>query len=198
MDAKSAIDRVVRDLEGGYSNEWLDRGGATKWGIIQTVYNAYRLSRGLPTRSVVYLEPAEMYAIYTSDYWVPTGGGKLPDGLDYMVFQAGVNIGPQSAVKILQRVLGVTDDGIVGPKTLAAVAEVDQAQLIRIFLEGQRAYYDKVVARHPEQVEYIKGWNNRVSKVASFLASYVGEHKTLIGLGLFVLLAAAVAAKTLK
>jgi lysozyme family protein len=33
--------RIVLQLEGGYSNDPFDRGGATNYGIVQATYNDY-------------------------------------------------------------------------------------------------------------------------------------------------------------
>lgn len=194
MDARTATDKLVSDLEGGYSNSAIDRGGATKWGITHTEYDAYRTSKSLPTRDITQLTTDEMYEIYYYSYWLPAGGGKLSDGLDYAVFQAGVNDGVGTAVMMLQGLVGVTRDGIIGPQTLAAVNELDQAQVIRMFLEAQREHYAAIVARNPDQAGNLDGWYNRVQKVADFLSTY----EKGIGGGLLLLVIGFLAYKTLK
>jgi lysozyme family protein len=52
-----------------------------------------------------------------------------------------VNAGPDTLVKLLQSALGVTVDGQVGPKTLAAITEQDAGKLINRVSLGQGAYY---------------------------------------------------------
>jgi len=45
----------------------------------------------------------------------------MPDGVDYAVFDFAVNSGVSRAVRTLQKILQVKEDGVAGPLTLAAV-----------------------------------------------------------------------------
>lgn len=126
----AALARVLRH-EGGYSNHPADPGGPTNKGVIQRVYDAYRHGRGLPVRSVKLLEDAEIRDIYHRQYWDAVRGDDLPPGIDYAVFDAGVNSGPAQAAKWLQRALGVADDGQIGAVTVAAaLAAPDRAAVV--------------------------------------------------------------------
>ncbi|WP_281423880.1 glycosyl hydrolase 108 family protein, partial [Mesorhizobium silamurunense] len=57
---------------------------------------------------------------YRRFYWDAVLGAELPDGVDCAVFDFAVNSGPGRAAKYLQAVLGVAQDGRVGPATVAA------------------------------------------------------------------------------
>ena len=116
--------------EGGWSNHPSDPGGATMRGVIQRVYDAYRDSKELARRSVRYLNEHELREIYRHQYWDKIHGDDLPSGLDYCAFDAAVNSGPGQAAKWLQRALGVTDDGAIGPITLAAAMQCDIRRII--------------------------------------------------------------------
>lgn len=112
--------------EGGYSNHPLDPGGATMKGVTQRVYDAYRRTKGLPTRSVKLIEPHELEAIYKLQYWNLVRGDDMPAGLDYALFDFAVNSGVSRANKFLQRGLGFVGDdidGILGMRTMARVYE---------------------------------------------------------------------------
>jgi lysozyme family protein len=63
----------------------------------------------------------EAEEIYRRSYWSQSGGDVLPPGLDYFVFNNGVMSGPSKAVRILQSVLGVRQDGHIGEQTPAAI-----------------------------------------------------------------------------
>jgi lysozyme family protein len=45
---------------------------------------------------------------------------ELPSGVDYAVFDYGVNSGISRAAKVLQRLVGTDVDGEIGPNTIAA------------------------------------------------------------------------------
>lgn len=168
-----------------------DRGGRTKWGVTQATYDTFRSACGQPKRLVDYMVPEEMYQIYEIEYWIPSGGGRLPDGLDYVVFQAAVNCGVATAIIMLQEIVGTKQDGQLGPQTLAAVATWDKAALIKAYLDRQKVYYDAIVASDSGQLVNLQGWYNRITKVAAFLI----KNKTAVGLTLVVVLAAILAVK---
>ncbi len=83
----------VLKSEGGYSDDIHDPGGATMNGIIQREYTAYLAKHGLPNAPVRDLHTAERDDIYRSEYWNEVNGDGLASGLDYCVFDAGVNSG---------------------------------------------------------------------------------------------------------
>ena len=103
--------KIILTEEGGLSVDARDPGGLTKYGISQRAYPH------LDIRSIT-LEDAE--AIYRHDYWAMIQGDEFPAGLDLMLFDAAVNQGPATAVKLLQSTLAITTDGIPGPNTQRA------------------------------------------------------------------------------
>jgi lysozyme family protein len=113
--------KLLLVYEGGYTNDPQDPGGPTNYGIIQTEYDAYRDSKKLPRRSVKYIAVEEYEDIYRSKYANKIQFDKLPGGLDFVLFDYTVNSGWGRAVKDLQRILGIKDDGVLGPVTLKAV-----------------------------------------------------------------------------
>lgn len=109
--------------EGGYANNPKDPGGPTKYGITHRTLAAHRGVSAVTADDVKRLTLSEAELIYRKSYWVQSGGDVLPAGLDYAAFDFGVNSGPARAIKSLQKVVGVAQDGIVGGKTVAAVNE---------------------------------------------------------------------------
>jgi len=109
--------------EGGYSNVKTDSGGPTKYGITHKVLAAHRGKASVTAAEVKALTLAEATAIYVKSYWTQAGGDVLPVGLDYAVFDYGVNSGPSQAIKSLQRVVGSEIDGHIGEITLQKVRE---------------------------------------------------------------------------
>ena len=71
------------------------------------------------------LTPADVAPLYKRKYWDKIKGDDLPNGVDYVVFDAAINSGPGRAAKWLQACVGVEPDGGIGPKTLSAVAGFD-------------------------------------------------------------------------
>jgi lysozyme family protein len=114
-----ALKQVLK-YEGGYSDHPSDPGGATMKGVTQAVYNDWRKSNNLPIQSVRNISDTEVAAIYKNLYWDRIRGDDLPSGIDFAVFDFAVNSGVNRAAKTLQGVVGVPQDGQIGPATIQA------------------------------------------------------------------------------
>lgn len=156
--------------EGGYVNHPADPGGATNKGITQATYNAWRKSRGLATRSVKSITNAEVATIYRNNYWNAIRGDDLPSGVDYMAFDFAVNSGPRRSAQYLQRVVGVDDDGKIGPVTLAAVAKHDAVSVINLVLDRRLAWLKTLTTWKT----FGKGWSNRIAGVRKDALAMIG------------------------
>lgn len=87
-----ALTRALR-YEGGYVNHPADPGGATNQGVTQAAYDKWRTRQRLPTRSVREITPAEVRAVYHTDYWLAIGGDELAPARAAALFDAAVNSG---------------------------------------------------------------------------------------------------------
>lgn len=150
----------VLEYEGGYSNDAGDPGGPTNWGI--TIYDARAYWKKDATAADVRAMPLEVAKeIYRTKYWEAMDCDDLPAGVDFCVFDYGVNSGISRSVKVLQRLVGAKTDGQMGPLTLAAVGKIAPSGLIdqicdeRLsFLQGLRTW--SIFGR---------GWGRRVKEV---------------------------------
>ena len=113
MNFDSAFALLVSpSYEGGYANDPRDPGGETKYGISKRSY---------PHLDIKSLTREQVKPLYRADFWGPAGCDVVPGPLKYALFDFAVNSGPKTAVRTLQKRLGVISDGIIGPKTLAEI-----------------------------------------------------------------------------
>ena len=141
----------VLAAEGGLVNDPQDPGGVTKFGISQRSY---------PALDIRALSLDDAKAIYQRDYWAPIQGEALPAGLDLLLLDHAVNAGPARAVRLLQHLVGVPEDGLMGPVTLAGVASADPQDLIARYSERRLDFYrDLPTWRH-----FGAGWSRRVHR----------------------------------
>ena len=115
--------------EGGYVNHPSDPGGETNLGVTRAVYEQYA-GRQVLEGEMQGLTHDDVYPIYKENYWDRVRGDELPSGVDWSVFDWGVNSGTSRSAKALQRIVGVEQDGGIGPMTLQAVAEIEEAEII--------------------------------------------------------------------
>lgn len=99
--------------EGGYSNNPIDPGGATMWGVTEKVarQNGYMGDmRDYPQDAAKKL--------YRQTYWDSCQADSLPADIRFDVFDGAVNSGVAQSVRWLQRAIGAEADGKVGPQTI--------------------------------------------------------------------------------
>lgn len=110
----------------------------------------------------------DVRSFYATQMWCPQYEQIENQELVNWLFSHTVNISPvhdgESIVhKWLQRALNLDDDGIMGPKTLAAVNACDDIpKLIDRMKDDAKRYYTAIVSAHPDQAQFLKGWLARV------------------------------------
>lgn len=145
--------------EGGYVNHPDDPGGATNMGVTQRIYDGWRARNGKPKRSVRNITKTEVIAIYKDQYWDKVWGDRLPSGLDYSLYDFAVNSGPSRAIKFIQRLVGVKEDGVMGNATLGAIFAKNDIEQLIIDLNFARLAWLKRL-RHFST--FGRGWTRRV------------------------------------
>jgi lysozyme family protein len=182
-----SLEKVLQ-YEGGFSNHPKDRGGPTNQGItlstMRDFYSEYDYGDldgdgDIDIDDVLLLDtPEEAAPIYKKYYWDKMMLDDCPAGIDFLLFDFGVNSGPRNAVKILQKALNrqgamVDIDGVLGMVTFGAVAMADMEQLIPDMLKERDIFYRKIVASNPEQEVFLKGWMNRLADVRLSVQEFV-------------------------
>lgn len=152
---------LVLKHEGGYVNHPKDPGGATNQGVTQQTYDAWNKRQGKTARSVRHITSEEVAEIYRAQYWDKVQADDLPAGLDYAVFDFAVNSGPARAAKFLQKIVGVTQDGIIGAQTIAATQGMVTSSVIRKLCDDRLAW----LKRLKHWGTFGKGWTRRVNEV---------------------------------
>jgi lysozyme family protein len=150
----------VLNQEGGISDLAGDSGGLTKFGISR---------RNHPDLDIASLTIEQSIEIYRTDYWGKLCCDQLPDGLDFLVFDAAANEGPARAAKLLQAVLKVTEDGVVGPSTIKAARNAPDA--LTGYL-AQRMYQYSMI---PQISTFGSGWYRRLARAAQLAFSEGGQ-----------------------
>jgi lysozyme family protein len=144
--------------EGGYVNNPKDPGGPTDRGITQKTYDAWNDLKKRPRKAVKGITQMEADNIIYEQYMLPVKFSSLPSGVDYAVVDFSVNSGASAAVKVLQRVLGLKEDGVLGVVTLAAINKVDPAKLILEYGEARMKFLKSLKTWNT----FGKGWTKRV------------------------------------
>ena len=155
--------------EGGYSDNPADSGGPTNYGITQGTWDAYTAAQGLPPSPVDRLPLSTAKAIYQHMYWDSGHCPDLPEKLAICHFDWCVNHGVTGAAFTLQAALGVTQDGIIGPVTLAAAAKCAVWPTVEKYLDLRRTWYITDADQNHSQGVFLGGWLCRVDNLRDYL-----------------------------
>lgn len=153
--------------EGGFVNDPDDLGGATNKGITLTTYKEYKKRKGLSDPSVDDLKnisDEEWTEILRTMFWDRWQADRIENQsvaniLVDWVWASGVH-----GIKRPQKILGVTVDGIVGDKTIAALNAMDPMSLFFKIKNDRIKYIDEICKARPTNKKYKKGWMNRINK----------------------------------
>jgi lysozyme family protein len=159
-----ALKQVLK-YEGGYVDHPKDPGGPTNKGVTQAVYDNWRRSQKLPTQSVRAIADSEVAAIYKNLYWDRVSGDLLPDGVDFAVFDFAVNSGVSRAAKYLQAIVGVTQDGQIGPATIQATKT-----FVAMAVTNKRLAFMRSLSIWST---FGKGWAARIADVKAQIIAFV-------------------------
>jgi lysozyme family protein len=158
--------------EGGYTNDPRDPGGPTNFGITIYDYRKYMKPRATAA-DVQRMSLLKAKSIYRSKYWNALRCDDLPAGVDYSVFDYGVNSGIGRAGKVLRRVLGLSDaDWRIAAEVITALTKCDTSKVI--------------IAINDERLQFLKslrtwnafgvGWGRRVAEVKAFSLELARHH----------------------
>lgn len=147
---EDALERTLSH-EGGYVNDPRDPGGETNWGISKRAY---------PNVDIRNLTRESAATLYRRDYWLHAHCDEMPFALAYQVFDFAVNSGVGTAIRKLQSVLGLADDGAYGPLTRQSVREADVQTTIEDLLDARLLFM-----QHLKGWDHFgRGWTNRIQQ----------------------------------
>jgi lysozyme family protein len=156
----------VLKSEGGYVNNPKDPGGETNMGVTKAAWSTW-LKRTIMPGEMAQLTHADIIPFYKTLYWDKSYCNQLPTGIDYMVFDASVNMGVGQNIRLLQKSLGCVADGVIGPNTMKAINDADVKTLIDKFSAQKEMFYRSLGTF----ATFGKGWLRRVAEVKQIALS---------------------------
>jgi lysozyme family protein len=171
-----ALARLLAD-EGGYSNHPADPGGATNFGIAIADYRKY-VKPGATAADVCAMKVEDAKAIYRVKYRDAQRCDDLPAGVDYAVFDYGVNSGIGHSGKVLRRLLKLPDTiSPVNDAVIAAARAADAKTLVTAFCDERLRFLQSLKT----WAVFGKGWRRRVAEVkAAALAMAAQQQEKLV------------------
>lgn len=162
---------VVLKHEGGWVCNPRDPGGETNFGISTSFINENKITNeelelppGRPLGWLKNLSSNVAVKIYRIYFWDKYGYDRINDqNVATKIFDASVNIGPPRSHIRAQRVVGATEDGILGPASFLAINKANPPDYMQAFGDQLRDYYTELVANKPGLHEFLGNWLKRAS-----------------------------------
>lgn len=168
MANSSRLVPFILQWEGGFVNDPDDLGGATNMGVTIGTYEAYCRKKGYPRPTIERLKNltkedwAEIFKTMYWDRWKADDISSQPVAnivVDW-VWASGVH-----GIKRPQKLLGVVADGLVGPKTIAAINAADPRKLFDAIKADRAKFIDEICKARPKNEKYRKGWVSRINAI---------------------------------
>lgn len=162
----------IYEAEGGDSDHSADKGGRTRYGISQAAY---------PNVDIANLTWPQAMRIYHRDFW---RGSRAKELAEYGLYElamlhldSAINHGVPLANMLLQQVLRVKVDGILGSRTFAAAINANQTNLMVDYFARRASKYSRIVVNDPSQIAFLFGWHRRLFKLENRIERVIRELK---------------------
>nr|DAZ26203.1 MAG TPA: Lysozyme [Caudoviricetes sp.] len=165
MAEKKKLIPFILKWEGGFANHPDDKGGATNKGITIATFLHF-LGSGKTVGQLKAMTDEQWETIFRKGFWDKFEADKIAN-------QSVANIcvdwawcsGATTAIKQVQRLLGVAADGVVGNITLGAINNADPEKLFEKIKSARLAFVEAIVKRDASQQVFLKGWRNRINSI---------------------------------
>ena len=157
------------ELEGGYVNHPKDAGGPTKFGVILSVWREHGHDKDgdgdIDAEDIKRLTESDARYIAKRLFWDYFRADEIiNESIAQLVVDWGYHSGRTTVARIVQRILSVTVDGIVGSETLKALNTLDQEKLFSNLKIERKVFLNNIIRRKPDQIVFYDGWMNRLNK----------------------------------
>lgn len=156
----------AKESKSGFVDDPDDRGGATVLGVTLGTFKNYMVKKGKPNMTVNDLKKLsyeDWLSILKSMYWDRWKADSINDQSVAEILVDWVWGSGKWGIVIPQRILGVKEDGIVGPKTLEAVNSFDPPSFFQAVKSERIEFYHDIVKKTPSQQKFLNGWINRTN-----------------------------------
>lgn len=152
----------------GWSDKKSDRGGKTQTGVTLNTYRYYCKIKGIsePTGDNLKQIPyATWKDILKTLFWDKWKADQIVNDSVATICVDWVWASGTGTIAKVQKLIGATPDGIVGPKTIALINSKAQLSLFAQIKERRKKFLESIVKNDASQQVNLKGWMNRLNHI---------------------------------
>lgn len=159
--------RLLR-LEGGFVNHSKDQGGPTKFGVVLSTWREHGYDKDgdgdIDIDDIRKLTEDDARYIAKKIFWDYFNADLiLNDSVAELIVDWGYNSGRKTVAMIVQRLVKIVDDGIIGPQSINAINCAQQEGLFDALKIERKVFLNNIIKRKPDQVVFYDGWMNRLN-----------------------------------
>ena len=151
--------------EGGYINDQADLGKQTNKGVTLSTYRSV-FGKNKTVSELKKITDEQWEFIFKKYYWDKWKADNIKDQNVANIIVDWLWCSGSYGIKIPQRVIGVSADGIVGSKTIAAINARDGRELFDTIKQERKDFIDRICQTRPQNRKFKNGWLNRINSLA--------------------------------
>lgn len=180
MTTAEIVRWVIDTFEGHlYTDDPVDTGGATKYGITLRTLRYYRRKMSGDARLAVTKDDVRNLALdeaVACGVEVFAAEPRITEIADWhlrlMVYDYGFHSGPPRAIRALQEAVSADQDGVLGPITLSRVAAYGVPTLLALQVLTTREEFMQGIMEHRQtQRRFLFGWWRRTTALQRLIIS---------------------------
>lgn len=162
---------IILGNEGGYSNHKNDKGGETNYGITKPFYEDYKHCAPGIAENIKDITKEDAVKLYKG-HWDKFKIGYINDKrkaillYDYMINSNAYKVTKRLQDSLNTRGYNLSIDGIMGPKTIEAVNDVDFDNFANFLQNDRRRHLESLIKKDSTQKTFINGWMNRIKNMS--------------------------------
>ncbi len=169
LPGETLRDTFKRASKEGVITKATDKGGPTFVGVTLNTFKDWRRKQGKPTPTQAdlgRLTYEEWVLLLKSLFWDKCKGDEICSQSVANMFVDWVWNAGGNGIRTTQTAFSLVADGIVGPKTLAALNGTPASVVFNRLKYAREAYYRKLAKQSPSQAVNLKGWLNRTEAIS--------------------------------
>ena len=159
------LEPFILRWEGGFVNDKADLGKQTNKGVTLSTYRSV-FGKNKTVSDLKKITDEQWEFIFKKFYWDKWKADDIKDQNVANILVDWLWCSGSYGIKIPQRVLGVSVDGIVGSKTIAAINARDGRELFDTIKQERKDFIDRICQTRPQNRKFKNGWLNRINSLA--------------------------------